>query len=301
MKKEQILTCLVLGIIVLSIGATLSGILSSDGPGEYEYESIRGENVTIHGKGFYKHMSSDVAVQGIAQDFVTLIFGVPLLLISLILMRRDLLWGRFLLSGTLAYFMVTYIFYLCMAMYNELFVLWILLASFSFYAFVIAITSFKTQSLETHFKISFPRRTVGGFLIINSILIGLMWLGVVLPPLLDGSIYPIELEHYTTMIVQGLDLSILLPASFLSGFLLIKKREFGYILGPIYMVFLSLLMTALTGKIIGMTISGVDPGPAIIIIPLINLTAIVLTIITLKNIVDEKKGTEGRDHGPDLS
>lgn len=37
-------------------------------------------------------------------------------------------------------------------------------------------------------------------------MIGSLWLGVVVPPLVDGSIYPKELQHYTTLVVQGFDL-----------------------------------------------------------------------------------------------
>ena len=31
-----------------------------------------------------------------------------------------------------------------------------------------------------------------------------------MPPLLEGSVYPVEVQHYTTLIVQGLDLGLLL-------------------------------------------------------------------------------------------
>jgi hypothetical protein len=288
MKFKNPICVLVVCIVILSLVATLAGILSNHGPGEYEYESIRGENVTISGKGYYHHMSSDVVVQGVAQDYVTLIIGIPLLLISVFLARRDYLKGKLMLAGTLGYFSVTYIFYLCLAMYNELFLVWVMLASASFYAFILSILSLEFKNLSTYFSPKLPVKFVSGFLIFNTIMIGMMWLGVVVPPLIDGTIYPKALEHYTTLIVQGLDLSILLPASFLSGVLLLKKRSFGYLLAPIYMVFLSILMIALIAKIIGMSLVGVNPGPAIIIIPLITAIAILLTVMTLKNINENK-------------
>jgi hypothetical protein len=62
------------------------------------------------------------------------------------------------------------------------------------------------------------------------------------PPLLQGTI-PVQVEHFTMLIVQGLDLGILLPASFISGVLLIQRRPYGYLLASVYIIFLSLMMT----------------------------------------------------------
>lgn len=118
-----------------------------------------------------------------------------------------------------------------------------------------------------------------------------MWLSIILPPLLDGTVYPLALEHYTTLIVQGMDLSLLLPLAFLSGLLLIKKKPFGYLLAPVYMIFLSILMTALTAKIIGIMLVGVSSGPAIVIIPLINTIAIVCSVLILTNIEYKENST----------
>jgi len=288
MRFRKAIFILVILIVVLSIVATLAGILSNKGPGEYEHESIRGKNVTIYGKGFYKHMSSDVAIQGISQDYVTLFVGVPMLFASLYLARKDTLKGKIVLSGTLGFFALTYVFYLCMAMYNELFLLWVLLASLSFYTLILVLLSFGLIDLRPYFTKKTPVRYVGSFLIITSVLIAFLWLNVVVPPLLDGSIYPKDLQHYTTLIVQGLDLSIMLPGVFLSGTLFLKKRPIGYLMGSVFIVFLCLLMTALLAKIVGMSLVGVNPGPAIVIIPLIDAVAILLAYLTLRNINEEK-------------
>jgi hypothetical protein len=293
MKHAHILGMLVLTIACLSAVAALAGIVSDHGPGEYEYESIRGENVTVYGKGFYQHMPADVAVQGIAQDYVTLLAGIPLLLVSFLLTRRGSVRGRFVLTGTLGYFTVTYVFYLCMAMYNELFLLWAVLASASFYAFALAVLSFDLDAVGAWFGKQTPHRLVGGFLILNAVMIGAMWLGVVVPPLLDGSVYPKDVYHFTTLIVQGLDLSILLPASFIAGYLFVRRNRYGLLVAPAYVVFLALLMTALSAKVIGMHLTGVDAGPAIVIIPFINSVAVLCALLTLKNV----RGT-GDDPGP---
>ncbi|KJS85277.1 MAG: hypothetical protein JM58_08850 [Peptococcaceae bacterium BICA1-8] len=282
MKFQRIITLLILCIAVFSLVATTAGIFSNEGPGPYEHTSVRGETVLIYGNGIYQHMSAEVAPQGIAQDVVTMFLGIPLLLIGLYLSQKGSLRGRILLAGTLGYFLVTYLFYLVMGMFNKMYLVYVILLSTSFFAFFLTILSFNIGNLSSSFNRKTPIRFVGGFLIFNTLAIALLWLQIVVPPLLKGAI-PLEVEHYTTLIVQGLDLSILLPLAFLSGALLIKKRPLGYLMAPVYIVFLSILMTALTAKVIAMN-GGL---PVIIIIPLFNLLAILCSVLILKNINDQ--------------
>lgn len=284
MKFKNSTILLVCIIVALSIPAALAGIFSNSGPGEYLYTSIRGQIIHIYGKGVYQHMSSDVAVQGIAQDYITLFMAIPLLLISALLTIRGSIRAKFVFIGTLGYFLVTYLFYMCMAMYNELFMIYVLLTSASFYAFLLNVVSFNLKNFNLNFNSDGLRRFAGGFLIFTAATIALMWLGIIIPPMLNNKLYPLGVQHYTTLIVQGMDLSILLPAAFLSGLLLIKKRPIGYFLAPVYLVFLSILMTALSAKIVGMTLVGVNAGPALIIIPVFNLLTIISMVLCIKNL-----------------
>ena len=282
MKYKKAVSLLVYGISILAIIATTAGIFSKSGPGEYEHISIRGETVTIFGKGIYQDMSADVAIQGIAQDVVTLFIAIPFLLTALYFARKGSLKGRIMLSGSLLYFFLTYLFYLAMAMFNPLFLVYVLLLSTSFFALVLTIFSLYFENLKQYFHSRLPAKFLGGFLVFNAITIGSLWLQVVVPPLFN-EVIPIDLDHYTTLIVQGFDLALFLPISFISGVFLFKRAPIGYLLGSVYFVFLSLLMTALTGKIIGMALVGVNVIPAIFIIPAINLTTILGSIIIFKN------------------
>lgn len=282
MKYKKAVSLLVYGISILAIIATTAGIFSKSGPGEYEHITIRGETVTIFGKGIYQDMSADVAIQGIAQDVVTLFIAIPFLLTALYFARKGSLKGRMMLSGSLLYFFLTYLFYLAMAMFNPLFLVYVLLLSASFFALILTLFSLYFENLSKYFHSRLPVKFLGGFLIFNAVVIGSLWLQVVLPPLFK-EVIPIDLDHYTTLIVQGFDLALFLPISFISGISLIKRAPIGYLLGPVYLVFLSLLMTALTGKITGMALVGVNVIPAIFIIPLINLTAILCIIIFFRN------------------
>ena len=143
---------------------------------------------------------------------------------------------------------------------------------------------FDLERLPDAYQPTAPTRLAGGFLIFNVVAIGSMWLGIVVPPLLDGSVYPPEVQHYTTLIVQGLDLGLLLPLCVVSAILLLRRRPMGYLLAPVYLVFLSLLMTALLAKIIAMGQVGAEIIPAVFIIPTILVVTIGTTIALLRKI-----------------
>lgn len=266
MKKLESIDRFSIIIILLAAIASACGIFYTEGNRSYEFVSIHGKSIMIYGRGLYQHMSADVAIQGIAQDYITLFVALPVLTALVFIDRKTSLRNQLINSGVLGYFMVTYIFYMCMGMYNQLFLLYVILAGTSFFGFIKSVERIDKSKLEKSFNNNasqFP----AWVLIIIPIMIGALWLSIVVPPLLDGSIYPQSLDHYTTLIVQGFDLAILLPASFSIGILLLKRNIKGYLFGPIYLVFLSLLMLALIAKIVAMGMSGVPVGPPIIIIP----------------------------------
>lgn len=287
--KTTSITVLVLLIVALALPATLAGILSNEGPGHYDYQSIRGETVIIWGKGIYQHMSKELAPQGIAQDYVTLIIGIPMLLISLYLTRKGLNKGRLLLAGTLGYFLVTYLFFMIMGMYNQFFLAYVILTGLSFFALMLMLLSFDVKKMPQAYSSKFPARILGGFLVFNSLAIAMLWLQVVVPPVLSGT-FPQEVEHYTTLIVQGMDLSILLPLSFIAGLMLLKKKPLGYLAAPVYINFLYILMTALTGKIISQFFIGVEvPVPVITVISVFNLTTIITAILVTRSVKEDQE------------
>lgn len=284
MKEKQTISVLVVLITIFAALAAGFGIFSNFGPGVFEYETIRGQTIEIYGIGIYQHMSADVAIQGIAQDYITLLLAIPLLIISLIGYRRNILQAKFILAGTLGYFLVTYLFYSAMGMYNIMFLPYFILLCLSFFGLFIILKSLIKIDILSLFSLKSPSKFVGWFLIINSVSIAFLWLNIIVPPLFDGTIYPAELNHYTTLIVQGFDLGLLLPICFVSGFLLLKKKPEGYLYATIYLVFLSLLMTALTAKIIAMALNNVNVIPVVVIIPSINIITIVNAILMIKSL-----------------
>lgn len=298
MKNISLITTLSIMVAIIAGIATASGIFSRDGSGSYVYHSIRGEDVVIYGKGLYNHMSADVAIQGIAQDYITLFLAVPALLFGLHLVRKHAPRGLLMVTGILAYFLVTYLFYTAMAMYNIMFLAYVTLPSLSFFGFILSMLTLNNTGITDLLGPEKLLQNAGTFLVLNSLMVTFLWLNIILPPLFDGSIYPKALQHYATLTVQGFDLGLLLPIGIVSGVLAIQKHRCGYLFTTVNLIFLSLLMAALTSKIIFMARAGVNVIPVIFIMPTMCFIASLFSAFILRGVkVPKLRDGEG---GPRL-
>ena len=201
MKYKKSITTLVLIIFILATIASCYGIFSGDISNIKEFKAISGQNVNLYAKGLYKNDSVSIGLQAIGQDIVTLIIGLPLLLISLFIYRKNLLKGKLLLTGTLGYFLYTYTSYSFLSMYNSFFLIYVMLMSLSFYAFTLTMMSFDLENISSCFSKKLPVKLIGGVLIFMAIAVGMMWLEILLPALKQGT-FPKLLEQYSTLTIQ---------------------------------------------------------------------------------------------------
>ncbi len=286
MKFKKSISRLVLLIAIVAVVASAYGAFSSQGKGPYDFKTVHNTTVTISGKGLYQNDSISAASQAIAQDVVTLFLGIPLLLVSLYLYRKGLLKGKLLLAGTIAYFLYTYTSYSFLSMFNPFFLIDVLLMSASFFAFVLTMMSFDIEKLSTSFNEKLPVKFVGGLLICIGVIFGFMWLGIVTPTILSDTA-PIVLEHYTTLVIQAMDLGFVVPTAFLAGILLIKRNAFGYLLSTVVTVKGITMLTALTAMVIGQVLAGVEVGVAILVlIPVLNIIIMYSLYLIMKNIIE---------------
>ncbi len=288
MKNRKSISLLTAIIAVLSLIAAVCGIIPGQGPG-YEYKSIHGQIISIYGKGLYQNDSSAVAIQAIGQDAVTILFGIPLLIVSLYFARKGHIKGRLLLTGALGYFLYTYASYSFLSMYNPLFLVYVALMSLSLFAFVLSIISFDMENLHLYFSGRLPVKVIGGFLISIACLLGLMWLKAILTPLLRGAA-PEALEHYTTLTIQALDLAFVVPTAILSGILLIRKKSFGYLLATVMTVKETALLAAITSMIIAQAISGVHIEPVqVLLFLLFDMVIAACLVLIMRNIKEPRR------------
>ena len=284
MKYQKTISILVLGIILLSFVASVIGIFSNQGNGQYAFLTLHGDTVSIYGRGLYHYDSITVVSQGIAQDIVTLFLGIPLLIISLLLARKGLIKARLLLTGTLGYFLYTYISYTFLWMFNPFFLIYVLLMSASFFAFTLSMMSFDIELMSTSFKEKLPVKFIGGFQIFFAVAIGLMWLGKIVPSLMNGTT-PTGLEQYTTLVIQGIDLGFVVPVAFVSGILILKRKNFGYLLSSVIITKGFTMGAAITAMVIGQAAAGVQMSfLEILIFPLFSVMFAWCMVLILKNV-----------------
>ncbi|WP_173139438.1 hypothetical protein [Paenibacillus tritici] len=282
-------------IILLAMVASGYGLLSGHGADEKGragwFTSIRGEKVELYGRGIYQYDSFSVATQAIAQDGVTLAAGVPLLLVALVMSLRGRVRGRLLLAGALGYFTYTYASYCFLATYNNLFLIYVMLFSASLFAFILTLRSLEREKLEGLFKAGLPSRSIGLFLLFITCMILMLWLGRIVDSLRQGTA-PEGLEHYTTLVIQALDLAILLPLLAVTGILLIRRQPFGNLLASVVIVKVAALLTSITMMIVGMLKAGVHVSTVeLIVFPAFNVGVFVCLYLLLRN-VQESGGRE---------
>jgi len=289
MKYERSITILTILILVLSLAATVYGIYSSSGAVPQQFISWSGETVELYGTGLYEHDSISGAEQEIAQDIVTLFMGIPLLILSIFLFRRGSFRGRFMLAGTLGYFLYSYTSYSFLSAYNSFFLIYVILMSASLFAFILTIISFDIKSITTYFNPKTPVKFIGGLLIFMSIAICLMWVGRIFPSIFKDTM-PYGLDHYTTLVIQALDLGLIVPGGILSGLLLFKQQPYGYLLATVFIVKAFMMLTAITAMNIKMSGAGVQSSPIeIIVFSVFNAVIIYSFYLIMKNIHDPSK------------
>lgn len=282
MNAHNALKWLIPLIFILTLIATLAGIWPAEGK-PYSLTNFRGEQVTINARGLYYWDTLSSAAQAQANDLVTLVLGLPLLVISFWLTLRGSLRGRLLLSGTLAFILYTYITMCFGAAYNPLFLVYVALFSLSLFALILSMMSFDLKSLPGHFSEKLPRRGIAALLIFAAAFLSLAWLGRIAPTLFQGQIP--ALDNVTSMFIQAMDLGLIVPLCILAAILLLRRNAWGYLLASVGMLKFVTMGTAVSVMGLNMVRMGVPASPVeLAIFPTITILNLGMTIVLLRNI-----------------
>ncbi|KAF1298490.1 hypothetical protein BAU15_11860 [Enterococcus sp. JM4C] len=228
-----------------------------------------------------------MASQAKAQDLLTLILGVPLLGLSMVYASKNSLRGKLFLLGTLGYFLYSYTSYVFLAQYNQLFIVYIALTSLTFFAFIMCFQSFDVAQVKAAFSGTFPRRRVAISLLVFAFMMSFRALAMILPSVF-ANIIPAELEHYTSLVIQALDLTVLLPTTVIAGILLLKNHPLGYFLTTIVVVKMSTLGLAVLTMLAFMAAAGLPVILSeVILFTVVSIFLLLLLYTTFKHI---KKG-----------
>ena len=125
----------------------------------------------------------------------------------------------------------------------------VMLMSASLFAFILCITSFDMEALKNSFGPKLPVRFIGGFQLFIAFMLFMLWMGRIVPPLIAGSI-PLGLEHYSTLVIQAMDLGIIVPVAALSGIMIIRRKPLGYLLSSVIIIKGLTMLTAMTAMLV---------------------------------------------------
>ncbi len=171
-----------------------------DTPGEpFIFSNHRGETTIINGHGLYYFDTVSSAAQMQGNDLVTLVVGLPLLIISTWLAMRGSLRGRLMLTGTLGFILYTYMSMATLASYNSLFLVYVAIFTFSLYAFILSLMSFDLKTLPAHFSPKLPHGWIAGLLFVVAGFLTMAWSGRILQPLFQNQTP--ALENTTTLVI----------------------------------------------------------------------------------------------------
>lgn len=285
MKYSSTLKILIPLIGLLALFAAGMGLFYQS-PGEpYPFTSQRGETVMINARDLYYYDTVSSAAQQQGNDVVTLFVALPLLVASTWMSIRGSLRGRLLLTGTIGFFLYTYLSMCMLTAFNGLFLVYVAIFGLSLYAFILCMMSFDLETLPRHFSGRLPRGWIASLLFVIGAFLTLSWLGRVLSPLIQDT--PPLLDNATTMVIQAMDLSLVVPLAVLSGILLLRRSAWGYLLTSVFVLKAIALGLAVSAMVINMTLAGTPEGAGIAI-PFIMITVLnLLSAVSLWKNVQE--------------
>lgn len=175
--------------------------------------------------------------QNLGTDLFTLCVGIPLLGLAGGAMRRGSARARLLWLGALGYVVYAYGMYALGVRWNPLFLGYLALFGFSFYALIIGLTGTDAVALRDRAHGRAPGRSVAAYLITMAVLVAAMWLPEEVSALLRGAVPSSVVQFETpTNIVHVFDLALVLPAFVLAAVMLLRGRPWGYVLAGMLLV-----------------------------------------------------------------
>jgi hypothetical protein len=170
---------------------------------------------------------------------VALLVATPVVTAAMHAAARGSLAARVVWLGGIGYLLYQAILSSFSLQFNPLFLLYVASLSLGVWAFVAVLATIDAGELAARVSPRFPARLVGGYLIATALAFAALWLGDVLPAVASGE-RPLSLRGTTlpTNAVQVIDFAFTLPASFVAGLWLWRRRPWGFLLGGAMLVLL---------------------------------------------------------------
>jgi hypothetical protein len=247
-KTSPLLILSILAMILLLI-SSVAGIVSDDGGRPYHFTSLRGESVEIYGgQGLYQYDNTLKAVIFRGFDWVNLILVLPLFVVGIYRYRRGQLRGRLLLAALFIYLAYDYLIGVMGNAFNSMFLVWTALFSIGFFGLLLILGESAVSSLPEKLGPRFPRKSVSVYMVVVGLFLLFQYLAEIIAAYATGQ-PPASLDHYTTLELAALELSIMVPLHLVAGASLWSRKAWGYLISTLLaftsaMVFIALSVSA---------------------------------------------------------
>jgi hypothetical protein len=182
----------------------------------------------------YIGINAYLKAQAHGQDIITLFIVVPLMTVTLILFLKGSLKSEILFIGTNVYNFYTYLTY-ALGGYNHLFLVYISIASVSFYTILIYLITYDYNSIEKYYRIDKLFKSVGIINILIGSVLSILWYSHLLLALINNDL-PMIVKLSGWTVIYAMDLLFIAPFFVISGILLLMRKPIGYILSGIILV-----------------------------------------------------------------
>lgn len=264
-------------IAALAVPTTVVELTWRGGDGPTTVITARGEAVELYGRGLHELDTLFGAGGALGSAAVTLLLGVPLLILATEGYRRGSLRAGLLQSGVLLYFLYVYASAALGAIaYNELFLAYVALFSASLFGFVVALTSL--VRVAPRFYSGASRRGPATFLFVSAAVTFLVWTLPLVAAALAGEA-PDRLDTYTTELTYALDVGVIVPAVAVAGVLILRGETAGYLLAVPLLVLEAALAPLIAAQTIGQVVAGVEFTPAEVVGPIVGFVTIAVLAV----------------------
>lgn len=240
--------------------------------------------------GFYSAETSNWQAQSLGQDTVDLFLIVPCLWITALLIYRNKrnvlgLWG-----GVVLYLTYTFVLYCFEVHFNRVFLFYCLCLGLSFYSFLYFLFSHPSETFKIQFEKKAVTRFTGWYFIVISVMFYLLWLAELVPSIIHNTTPKSVVESgLFTNGVHVIDLSVFLPAIFITGVLLLRKNTLGLILAPVMLTFFVLMDITIGLLVILLNMKGLDNFPELaVIMGILALVSLSILVWFLRSIKKER-------------
>ena len=229
MKNTTLLSGLIFLLVLIT---TATGIFYQSPGSPIQYTTVRGEQEISQGNGLYRYDAASFAREGVTWDVINLFMGLPLFAVAIYLNQRNSLRGRLLLGGLLFYFFYVYVLAMTGYAFNRLFLVYVAIFALSAVALFINLHGIDVARLPAQVSPRFPHRLFIGFTFIMGALLVVLWLGRIIPIMVNDR-FPPDMAGMTTLVSQGFDLGMVVPLLLATGLMLGRRSPWGYLLASI--------------------------------------------------------------------